>query len=140
MIKENKQKFRKLLKGGFIALALLITTTVPVCAASKTISTDRGNMEAWSTGFYLSATKEKGMEFGSEMKSGKTTRLYLKANTVNYSTGSTAHTVKRWGGSGRTQINDYFYLKGYSSTKLKTYTTHEAIYTNAHTVQLSEIY
>lgn len=97
-------------------------------------------MEAWASGFYLSPTKEKGMEYGSQMKSGKTTRLYLKSKTVKYSTGSTVKSVPRWGGSGRTEINDYFYLKGYSSTKLKTYTTHEAIYTNAHTVQLSETY
>ena len=124
MIKENKQKFGKLLKGGFVALALLVATTAPVHAASKTISTDRGTMEAWSSGFYLAPTQEKGMEFGSEMKSGKTTRLYLKAKTVKYSTGSTVNTIDRWGGSGKTQIHDYFYLKGYSSTKLKTYTTH----------------
>ena len=67
------------IKGGFVALALLVATTAPVHAASKTISTDRGTMEAWASGFYLAPTQEKGMEFGSEVKSGKTTRLYLKA-------------------------------------------------------------
>lgn len=121
-------------------MALVATTIIPAHAVTKTISTDRGNMEAWADGGYLSATQEKTMEYGSEMKSGKSLRLYLKSTTVKYSTGTTVKTVNRWGGAGRTQINDYFYLKGYSSTKLRTYTTHEAIYTNARTAQLTVVY
>lgn len=72
---KSKEKIKSLLKGSFIALALVATTIVPAHAASKTISTDRGNMEAWASGFYLSPTKEKrdGIWFSNEKwKNNKT--------------------------------------------------------------------
>ena len=114
--------------------------SVPAHAVSKSISTDRGTMEATSTGYYLSQTAEKCLEYMSIMKSGQTTRLYLTSSTVKYATGDSVKRVPRWGGAGRKEINDYFYLKNYSNTTLKSYTTHEAIYTNAHTVHLAETY
>lgn len=88
----------------------------------------------------MSPTSEKAMEYGSQMKNSNSQRLYLKSSTVEYLKGTKVSSVPRWGSDGRNQINDYFYLKGYSSTKLKTYTTHEAIYTNAYTAQLTQTY
>lgn len=139
-MKEINVKKSKLLICFLSILLVFSIVAIPAYAASKSISTDRGTMEATATGYYLSPTKEKCLEYMSFMKSGLTTRLYLKSSTVEYLTGNSVKKVARFGGSGRTEINDYFYLKNYATKKLKSYTTHEAIYTNAHTVQLSVTY
>lgn len=139
-MKQIGKKLKKVVGTGTLALLLVATMAMPSYAATKTIDTDRGEMKAFASGYYLSQTKEKAVDYSSTMLDGKTSKLYLTSLTVKYSTGATVHSVPRWGGYSQTSINDYFYLTGYENTTLKTYTTHEAIYTNAYTAYLSVIY
>lgn len=133
-------KKSRVFKMVIIMSCLFFFLVTPISAArsqERIISTDRGNMRAYATGFYFSSTGQKGVEYWSEMISKLPTRLYLKSTTVQYLTGDHVHTVPRWGWANKTFLNDYFYLNGYRNTELVTYTTHEAIYTNAHTVMLT---
>lgn len=117
--------------------ALLFSLSSPIQADTSLITTDRGIMRAFVGGGYLPQTQEKLVEYTSTMTNGVTTRLYLKSTTVGNLSGNTIHSVPRFGGSGRSTIHDYFYLKGYASTVLVTFTTHEAIWTNAHSTMLT---
>lgn len=136
----SNKKSKKTLLGLVVAFLLSLSMTIPAYAAEKTILTDRGPMYSGCGGYSSPFENEKGFDYQSYMTNNKTTRLYLSSKTVNYLTGATVHKRSRYGGSGRTLIMDYFYLKGYRNIKLRTYTTHEAIYKNAYAVHLSDIY
>lgn len=128
----------KRLRIYFLALtwAMILVLMNPVHAETKSINTDRGKMEAFIGGGYLSSTGQKYVDYTSRMTNGSKTRLYLKSSTYEYRSGKSVHSVPRFGGPDRNYIQDYFYLKGYSGTGLTTYSTHEAIYTNAHSIVL----
>lgn len=129
-------RFKQVL-GTALIFAMMIITTLPIHADIKTISTDRGIMEAFQGGGYLASSKHKFVDYTSRMLNGKTTRLYMTAKTLEYLTGKTVYTVERIGGEGRSQIRNDYYMLGYHNITLTTFTTHEAIWTNAHSVMIT---
>lgn len=129
-------RFKQIL-GTALIFAMMVITTVPIHADIKTISTDRGMMEAFQGGGYLEISGHKYVDYVSTMLNGNTTRLYMTATTLEHLTGKTVYTVGRFGGEGRSQIRSDYYMLGYRNITLTTFTTHEAISTNAHSVMIT---
>ncbi len=114
--------------------------TNSVDAATSTAWTERGYMKATLIGTSLAGTNTKYAEWGTQMLSGQTSKLYLTGTTVGYYNGARYGTSPRNGGYYRTIYYDYDYFDNCRYTTLKTYSTHEAVHSDTKVLYLSQVY